>query len=146
MYCKLKYVVILPEANFSCQSSCFLLLLEVCKNHYSKENISVDSSKQGRDTLIIQIFNVAALVIQPYKAQLYIYAFIETVVVPQLVTRLSLYCLGMWKSFVTLLYKNINKKLLEKLSGSSYPSEMNIYLQAKISSKSAKGEGQPVGS
>ena len=36
--------------HFSCQSSCFLLLLEVCKNHYSKEN-SVDSSKQGRDTL-----------------------------------------------------------------------------------------------
>ena len=28
-----------------------LLLLEVCKNHYRKENISVDGSKQGRDTL-----------------------------------------------------------------------------------------------
>ena len=36
---------------FSCQSSCLLLSLEVCKNHYRKENISVDSSKQGRATL-----------------------------------------------------------------------------------------------
>ena len=37
--------------HFSCQSSCLLLLLEVCKNHYRKENISVGGSKQGRDTL-----------------------------------------------------------------------------------------------
>ena len=29
----------------------FLLLLEVCKNHYRKENISVGGSKPGRDTL-----------------------------------------------------------------------------------------------
>ena len=36
---------------FSCQSSCLLLLLEVCKNHYRKENISVGGSKQGRDPL-----------------------------------------------------------------------------------------------
>ena len=37
--------------HFSCQSSCLLLLLEYCKNHYRKENISVDGSKQGRDSL-----------------------------------------------------------------------------------------------
>ena len=36
---------------FSCQSSCLLLLLEVCKNHYKKENISVGGSDQRRDTL-----------------------------------------------------------------------------------------------
>ena len=36
--------------HFSCQFSCLLLLLEVCKNYYRKENISVDGSKQGRDT------------------------------------------------------------------------------------------------
>ena len=34
---------------FSCQSSCLLLLLEVCKNHYKKENISVGSSEQQRE-------------------------------------------------------------------------------------------------
>ena len=37
--------------HFNCQSSCLLLLLEVCKNHYRKENIGVDGSKQGRYTL-----------------------------------------------------------------------------------------------
>ena len=31
---------------FNCQSSCLLLLLEVCKNHYKKENISVGSIEQ----------------------------------------------------------------------------------------------------
>ena len=36
---------------FSCQSSCLLSLLEVCKNHYEKENISVGSSKQCREAL-----------------------------------------------------------------------------------------------
>ena len=36
---------------FSCKSSCLLLLLEVFKNHYRKENISVGGSKQQRDTL-----------------------------------------------------------------------------------------------
>ena len=35
--------------HFSCQSS-LLLLLEVCKNHYRKEN-SVVGSEQCRDTL-----------------------------------------------------------------------------------------------
>ena len=34
---------------FSCQSSCLLLLLEVCKNHYKKENISVGSGEQRRE-------------------------------------------------------------------------------------------------
>ena len=37
--------------HFSCQSICLLLLLEVCKNHYWKENNSVGGRKQGRDTL-----------------------------------------------------------------------------------------------
>ena len=32
-------------------SSCLLLLLEVCKNHYKKENISVGGSEQCRDAL-----------------------------------------------------------------------------------------------
>ena len=36
---------------FSCQSSCLLLLLEVCKNHYKKENISAGGSEQRADTL-----------------------------------------------------------------------------------------------
>ena len=36
---------------FSCQSSYLLLLLEVCKNLYRKENISVGGTKQGRDAL-----------------------------------------------------------------------------------------------
>ena len=36
---------------FSCQSSCLLLLLEVYKNHYKKESISVGGSEQRRDTL-----------------------------------------------------------------------------------------------
>ena len=31
--------------------SCLLLLLEICKNHYRKENISVGGSKQQRDAL-----------------------------------------------------------------------------------------------
>ena len=35
----------------SCQSSCHLLLLEVCKNHYKKENIRVGGSEQRRDAL-----------------------------------------------------------------------------------------------
>ena len=35
---------------FSCQWSCLLLLLEVCKNYYKKEN-SVSGSKQHRDVL-----------------------------------------------------------------------------------------------
>ena len=38
---------------FSCQSSCLLLLLEVCKNHYRKEKISVGGSEQGRDVLFL---------------------------------------------------------------------------------------------
>ena len=38
---------------FSCQSNCLLLLLEVCKNHYRKENISVGGSKQRRDALLL---------------------------------------------------------------------------------------------
>ena len=33
----------------SYKSSCLLLLLEVCKNHYKKENISVGSSEQQRE-------------------------------------------------------------------------------------------------
>ena len=38
--------------HFSCQSTCLLLLLEVCKNHYRKEKkISVGSSEQQRDAL-----------------------------------------------------------------------------------------------
>ena len=37
--------------HFSCQSSRLLLLLEVCKNHYEKENISVGVSGQRRDAL-----------------------------------------------------------------------------------------------
>ena len=36
---------------FSCQSSCLLLLLEVCKNHSNKENVSVGGSEQRRDAL-----------------------------------------------------------------------------------------------
>ena len=36
---------------FSSQSSCLLLLLEVCKDHYRKENISVFHSEQLRDAL-----------------------------------------------------------------------------------------------
>ena len=35
----------------SCQSSCILLLLEICKNHYRKENISDGGSEQQRDAL-----------------------------------------------------------------------------------------------
>ena len=37
--------------HFSCETSCLLLLLEVCKNHYRKQDIGVDGSKQGRYTL-----------------------------------------------------------------------------------------------
>ena len=36
---------------FRWQSSCLLLLLEVCKNHYKKENISAGGSEQRRDAL-----------------------------------------------------------------------------------------------
>ena len=36
---------------FSCQSSCLWLLLEVCKNHYKKESISVGGSEQRREAL-----------------------------------------------------------------------------------------------
>ena len=36
---------------FRSQSSWLLLLLEVCKNHYKKENISVGRSDQRRDEL-----------------------------------------------------------------------------------------------
>ena len=36
---------------FSCHSSCPLLLQEVCKNHYKKENISVGGSEQRKDAL-----------------------------------------------------------------------------------------------
>ena len=36
---------------FSSQSSCLLLLLEVYKNHYRKENINVGGSEQRRDAL-----------------------------------------------------------------------------------------------
>ena len=42
--------------QFSCQSSCLLLLLEVCKNHYRKENNSVGGCKQGRNTLFLNSF------------------------------------------------------------------------------------------
>ena len=35
---------------FSCQSSCLLLLLEVCKNRYRK-SYSVSGSEQQRDAL-----------------------------------------------------------------------------------------------
>ena len=38
---------------FSCQSSCLLLLLQDCKNHYRKENIGVGSSEQERDALFL---------------------------------------------------------------------------------------------
>ena len=37
-------------------SSWYLPLLEVCKIHYRKENISVDGSKQGRCTLFLNLF------------------------------------------------------------------------------------------
>ena len=37
--------------SWSCQSSS-LLLLEVCKSHYKKENIGIGRSKQRRDALI----------------------------------------------------------------------------------------------
>ena len=37
--------------HFTCQSRCLLLLLEVCKNHYKKENISVGGSDQRRDVI-----------------------------------------------------------------------------------------------
>ena len=37
------------DKYFSCQSICLLLLSEVCKNHYRKENFSVGGSKQPRD-------------------------------------------------------------------------------------------------
>ena len=36
---------------YSCQSNCLLLLLEVCKIHYKKENISVGSSAQRKNAL-----------------------------------------------------------------------------------------------
>ena len=36
---------------FSCQPSCLLLLLEVCKNHYKKEINSVGGSEQRRGAL-----------------------------------------------------------------------------------------------
>ena len=35
----------------SCQLSCLLLLLEVCKNPFKEENISVGGSKQRRDAI-----------------------------------------------------------------------------------------------
>ena len=42
----------LPDYKyFSCHLSCLLLLLEICKNHYRKENISVGGRKQQRDAL-----------------------------------------------------------------------------------------------
>ena len=34
----------------------FLLLLEVCKNHYRKENTSVSGSTQRRDALFLNSF------------------------------------------------------------------------------------------
>ena len=37
--------------SFVCQSNCLLLILEVCKYHYRKENISVGGSEKRRDTL-----------------------------------------------------------------------------------------------
>ena len=42
--------------HFSCLSSCLLLLLEVRKYHYRKENSSFGSSKQGRETLFKFIY------------------------------------------------------------------------------------------
>ena len=49
---------------FSCQSSCLLLLLEVCKNHYRKEN-SVSGSERWRDALFwINLRDLLARVIQ----------------------------------------------------------------------------------
>ena len=38
---------------FRCQSSCLLLLLELCKNHYEKENISVSGSGKLREALFL---------------------------------------------------------------------------------------------
>ena len=38
------------DKYFSCQSNCLLLLLEVCKNYYKKEN-SVGGSEQRRDAI-----------------------------------------------------------------------------------------------
>ena len=37
--------------HFSCQTSCLLLLLEVCKNHYKKEKTSVGGSEQRTDRI-----------------------------------------------------------------------------------------------
>ena len=39
----------LPYEHFSRQSSCLLLSLEICKNHYRTENIRVGGSKQDWD-------------------------------------------------------------------------------------------------
>ena len=36
---------------FSSQSSCLLLLLEVCKDHYKQEKIAADGNEQLRDAL-----------------------------------------------------------------------------------------------
>ena len=47
----LSYKLSLMCGELSYQIINTLLLLEVCKNHYRKEKISVDGSKQGRDTL-----------------------------------------------------------------------------------------------
>ena len=38
---------------FSCQSSYLLLLLQVCKNHHRKENISAGGSEKRRDALFL---------------------------------------------------------------------------------------------
>ena len=40
---------------FSCQSSSFLLFLEVFKNHYQKENISVYGCDQVEDVLMFML-------------------------------------------------------------------------------------------
>ena len=45
---KLSYQII---RYFSSQSSCLLLSLEVCKDHYKQENIAVDGNEQLRDAL-----------------------------------------------------------------------------------------------
>ena len=48
MYEELSYQII---RYFSSQSSCLLLLLEVCKDHHKQENIAADGNEQLRDAL-----------------------------------------------------------------------------------------------
>ena len=48
MYKRLSYQII---NTFSCQSSSILLLLELCRNHYERESISVGGCEQRGDPL-----------------------------------------------------------------------------------------------